>query len=213
MKKSILLGLLSLTVSVLPSLGQGTIKLDNYNTSGPYITYGSAGLPANGVSGSAGTVGTGLLAGWTMGFYYALGDITGSTLPDPSGGEGIPGTFGGVYTLATGSGSTAAFYTSTFNTPGAAKANSVFVVPGTSSNGGDTITMMVVAYNGSSSYASSDLRDHSGAFIMTTAGSTSVTPSLTGQSMPGFAIVTPEPSIFALVGMGGLMLIRFRRRK
>src|SRR5665213_1867507 len=114
MKLSLIVGLLSVTCGAASSFGQGTIILDNYNSVGPFVTYGSPGIPANGVSGASGIVGlgvgSGLLSGWTFGLYYALGDVRGSIGIDPTGFNfGDPSTFGGGLTLATGSGSTAPF--------------------------------------------------------------------------------------------------------
>ena len=53
----------------------------------------------------------GLLGGWTVGLYYALGTLS---INDPAG-MGMPDTH---LTMATGLGSTALMYTSAFNTPG-----------------------------------------------------------------------------------------------
>ncbi|MFZ0828121.1 MAG: hypothetical protein WAO02_11920, partial [Verrucomicrobiia bacterium] len=74
MKKTTLLAIVGLAAGVATSYGQGTILLDNYSTSGPNINYGAG-------SGGSG----GLLAGWTMGMYYALGNVTGSVASDPTG--------------------------------------------------------------------------------------------------------------------------------
>jgi PEP-CTERM motif len=216
MKKSLMLGLLALGVSAASTLAQSVIKLDNYNSAGPYVNYGEAGMPANGVSGASGAVGTGLQAGWTFGFYYALGNVTGTQGTDPNSNPiGIPGTggFAPGLTLASGSGSTAAFASSAFNNPGAAKAGSVFVIPGTSGNGAETITVMAVAYNGAD-YASSSYRGHSSEFTLTTSSSTSTSPTLVGSGMPAFSVfIVPEPSVFALAGLGAAGLMLIRRKK
>jgi hypothetical protein len=208
MKKSVLFGLFSALAIANQTFGQGTIFLDNYFTSGPNVTYGSPGIPANGVSGAQGTPGTGLLAGYTMGFYYALGNV----VVNPDGtGQADPSTLGAL-TLATGSGSTAAFYTSSFNTPGRAFASSYYQVAGTAFAGGDTITVMVIAYSGAN-YASASWRAHSAAFTMTTSAGNSASPNATGVSMPAFAIIIPEPSVFALASLGASVLLLFRSKK
>src|SRR5258708_4739050 len=111
MKKSLMLGVFGLAAIVNSSMGQGLILLDNYNTGGPNVTYGSTGIPAKWIGRHFGSRGTGLQAGWTLGFYYVLGDVRSSIIPDPPG-EGIPSVFGGGLILATGTGSTAAFFTS-----------------------------------------------------------------------------------------------------
>lgn len=206
MKRSLVIAILGVACSAISSFGQGTILLDNYSTSGPNVTYGQSGIPADGQSGAPGIVGSGLQAGWTFGFYYALGNTTGSISPDGSG-YADPSTLGGGLALATGTGSTAAFFTSSFGHAGEAQASSPYLVTG--SVGGDTITVMLVAYNGSS-YTSSDIRGHSTAFTMTT-GTSSATK--VGSFMPGFAVVVPEPSIFGLAGLGAFALLRWQRRK
>jgi hypothetical protein len=211
MKKSLLIGLLGLSLNVASSFGQGTIFLDNYFTSGPDVRYGTPGIPANGFGGAQGTPGTGLLAGWSMGFYYALGDVRGSIVPDPTGML-IPSGLGSALVLATGAGSTAEFFTSSFGTAGEGFSSSFFGVPGTAAAGGNTITMMVVAYAGSD-YATAGSRGHSDAFVMTTSASTSSNPNQVGNYMPAFSVNAPEPSSFALMGMSGIAWLIVRRRK
>lgn len=210
MKKSILIGLLGVVVNAATSSwGQGFIKLENYNTSGPNVTYGEAGIPANGVSGTTGTVGGGLLAGWTAGLYYAQGDITGSVPVDPYGFQD-PTILNAGFVLGTGTGSTAAFFTSTFNTPGQFFSSTLFQA---SAAAGSVVTIEVVAYSGAN-YASATYRAHSAAFTMTTLVGGAVNPAIVGNFMPAFSIfIIPEPSAFALLGMGGIVMLTFRRRK
>jgi hypothetical protein len=211
MKKSLILGLLGLAASVVPSFGQGTIFVDNYFTSGPTITYG-AGVAANGVNGAPGTPGTGLLAGWTMGIYWALGNVTGSIAADPSG-MALISSLGGGLALATGAGSTADLFTSSFGTPGRGFSGSFLSLPGTSAAGGQTITVITVAYGGSS-YDTAGFRGHSTAFTMVTSAGTSSSPNALGASMPAFSIDTiPEPSSFALMGISGVAWLIVRRQK
>jgi hypothetical protein len=197
MKKSLLTGLLGLSLSVASSFGQGTIFLDNYFTSGPTITFSPSGVA--------------LPAGWTMGFYYALGDVRGSVASDPFGIES-PSTLGGGLTLAIGPGSTADFFTSSFGTPGRGFASSFFGVPGTAAAGGNTITLMVVAYDGST-FDSSPHRGHSAGFIMTTSANNSSSPNSVGSFMPAFSVFIPEPSSFALMVMSGFAWLIVRRQK
>jgi len=212
MKKSLIIGMLALAGTVASTFGQGAIKLDNYNSGGPYVTYGQAGIPANGVSGTAGVLGAGLGAGWTFGLYTVVGNATASVGADASH-TADPATLGGGLLLGTGSGSTAPFFTSSFNTPGAAKASSTFIVPGTAAGGGDTITVMLVAYNGAD-YLSSGYRGHSTAFTLTTSAGNSPSPVLTGGSPSSFGVfIVPEPSVFALAGLGGAFLMLIRRKK
>ena len=199
MKKKLLLSVLGMTA--VSSFGQGAIKLDNYNTSGPYVTYGA---------GWGALTGTGLGTGWTMGFYYwnALGNFTGSTFSDPSG-FADPTTLGS-YLLATGAGSTATFGLDGQN--GAARAGSVWAVPiAPGSAGGATVTLMIVAYVGSSYMTAWD-RNHSAPFTLVTSDSSSPSTIRTGTAMPGFTVpMFPEPSALALAGLGGAAWLLFRR--
>ncbi len=78
MKKSLLIGLLSLAASAATTFGQSAILMDSYNTTGPYITYG-ASVPQNGVSGALGTP-SGKIVGnstgtspWSAGLVFCVG--------------------------------------------------------------------------------------------------------------------------------------------
>lgn len=210
MKKSLIIGLLGLATSMATSFGQGVILLDNYNLGPGIVTYGQANEPANGVSGASGTVGTGLLAGWTMGLYYVVGNATGSVGADPSG-TADPATLGGGLTLGSGGGSTAAFFTSS-GTPGQALGGAVFAVPGTAATGGDTVTFVLVAYNGAS-YANAGYRGHSAAFTRPLSANNSPAPNSTGLPTSFGVFAVPEPSIFALSGLGAAALMLVRRKK
>jgi hypothetical protein len=206
MKKTLIITVLGASLSTLSSYGQGLILLDNYNTGGPNVTFGV---------GSGGTVGAGLTAGWTMGLYYAVGNISGSIGADASG-TAIPSDLGALV-LGSGAGSTAAFSTSTFGTDGQALSGATFTVPGTLSAGGDTITVMLIAYNGAT-YADSTVRGHSSAFTMPTSAATSNSPNPVGSYMSAFSVYSvtpvPEPSTLALAGLGGFgMLMALRRKK
>jgi len=200
MKKSILLAAIGLVASVSSTFGLGYILLDNYASSGPMVTYGPGGLNP---------VGTGLGAGWTAGFYYALGNVTGSIAADPSG-YADPTTLGGGLVLGTGPGSTAAFGFPF--APGYFSAPQGFQI---ADNPGDTITVMVVAYDGAS-YATSLDRGHSVAFTMPLGAVTTPPPvNAVGFFMPGFSIITPvpEPATLALGGLGLASLLFFRRKQ
>jgi len=199
MKKSILLATIGLAVSVAPSFGLGYIVMDNYNTGGPDVTYG----PGSGV-----LTGQGLGAGWTAGLYFAQGDVRSSIGADPTGFAN-PSTLGGGLTLGTGPGSTAAFDLYPFDTPGEFLASTGFQI---NDNPGDTITVMIVAYNGSS-YATSFDRGHSDPFTMITSANISPDPNKVGDHMPGFSVPVPEPATVALGGLGLAALLVCRRKQ
>jgi len=212
MKKSLILGLLGLAAAVAPCFGQGTVFLDNYFTGGPNINYGEAGVPANGQSGAAGVSGAGVnAAGWTMGLYYVVGTQVVPADPNPKP-IGDPSVFGGL-TLGTGAGSTASIFAPPFSTAGEGFSSGFFAVPGTAIGGGTTITLEIVAYNGAD-YASSTFRGHSAAFTMAVSSSSSPSPNPTGSAMPSFSVyAVPEPSVFALSGLGAAALMLIRRKK
>jgi hypothetical protein len=193
MKKTILFATISLTISTTPSFGLGYILLDNYASSGQPITYGPGGL---------GPVGTGLGVGWTVGFYYALGDVRGAIADDPTG-YADPSTLGGGLTLATGSGTT-----TTFIVPGYFAATETAVFPG---NPKDTITLMVVAYYGAN-YGSALSRGHSSTFTMPLGTLIGPDPSV-GHYMPGFSVPIPEPAALVLGGFMAAASILYRRKQ
>ena len=198
MKKIILAAIISLTFTATQSFGLGVILMDNYNSfnqnGGPVITYGPGG---------AGPAGTGLGSTWTAGLYYALGDVRGSIAHDFAG-YADPSTLGGGLTLALGPGSTAQF--DVFGTAGEFAASQTFQI---NDNPGDTITAMVVAYDGAD-YSTSLNRGHSDAFIMTTSVINDPSPHLVGDYMPGFSVPIPEPAtlVFAGLGLAGVLALR-----
>lgn len=201
MKKTLIIGIGSLAVTVASSLGQGFIALDNYDSGAhPLITYGT---------GFGAQTGTGLTAGWTVGIYLAQGDVLNFIASDPTT-VADPSVLGGGLFLGTGVGSTAAVYTSSFNTPGQFFSANTFQASAAS---GSTITAMIVVYNGAN-YTSSVIRGHSAAFTMTTAAGTSPIPMYVGDAMPAFSVnIIPEPSVFALSGLGAAALMLVRRKK
>jgi hypothetical protein len=207
MKRKILASIIGVaaTLAITSAQAQGRIKLDNYNTYGPYVVYGSganqiAGTAAgaNIVNGANGSVGS---LTWTLGVYWALGDVTGSVGSDSSGFG--TSSFNGL-TLGAGTGSTAPLVTA-----GAFLANNDFAVPGWVSG---PVTIEVVAYSGSD-YTSSAYRGHSAAYTIAPAtGSDFGKPIGTGLTSFGVFAV-PEPSTFALAGLGAAALLAFRRKK
>jgi len=209
MKKTLLAGICGLAACAATSYGQGFIALDNYSSSAhPLVTYGS-GVFANGISGALGQVGTGVTgSGWTVGLYFALGNVTASS--DQTAGNGIP------LALALGTGGTAGGATTTFlsgSLNGEFAASAYFqataATPGAS---GTTVTLEVVAYNGTD-YASATQRGHSAAFIIPALAGTSF-PNNVGDYMSTFSVTpVPEPTTLALAGLGGFGMLMALRRK
>lgn len=201
MKKTLLLSVCGFLVAVPPpSHGQGYIVLDNYNTSGPRVTCWA--LP----SGYADDR-------FTIGFYYALGDVVASVPSDPTG-IAIPG---GPLVLATGPGSTTGILGKSLD--GFFDSDTAFEVPGSSA--GDLVTLELIVYYGGSDYASSLWRGLSPPFVMVTKDLNEIFHALVGSDMPGGWGVesiepppprTPEPSSFpmAVLGIGALSILTWR---
>lgn len=216
MKKNLLipmLGVAALLSTAVSARAQGSLNLDNYTFDGGQITYG-AGFPG-GIGGN-GLQNAGPYGPWTVGLYYALGDVTGSIASDPTG-VADPSTLGGGLTFLTG----AAGDTTTFNVPGEPgyfETTSHAVISGYSSG---LVTFMAVVYDGTT-FDNSTIRAHSAAFTLTLAtgneslpvisSGTSTDPGSVG--MPAFSVYgpVPEPSGFALASLGVATWFGFRRR-
>src|SRR5208283_2994413 len=94
MKKSLLIGIISLAAGAATSFGQGFIWLDNYDsTAHPIISYG----PGSGGSGPLGT-------GFTVGMYIGAGALT---LPSDPSGFADPSILNPSLVFASGAGGTA----------------------------------------------------------------------------------------------------------
>jgi len=204
MKKSIALGLLGLAAAAAPSFGQGYIWLDNYSSgTDPMLAYWP-GVPANGVSGALGS--GGLSSAWTVGFYWAPGNIS----IVQAGGWDMPDA---TLTLATGLGSTAQVAGSAFGWLGYYGSPVPF---DSGSTANTTLTLEIVVYPTSAgSYVDAPFRYHSFPFTMPTVASNSPAPVYTGDYMGPFIAfpVSPEPTTVAFAALGGLALWLMRRRK
>lgn len=212
MKKSILLGIIGIAASVATSAyGQGAILLQNYVSSlnptgnSPVLALGGAPIGAS---------------GFTLGLYWATGNITGSIAADGTAGPGkawgtaIPTSLNAALALATGTGSSISVFDSSGGYPGSYLSAASYN-PG--AGNGTLITVMLVAYNGAN-YGASTVRGHSQAFTMTTATGTAF-PQHSGdlETDGGFQVqnvsVIPEPTTMALGGLGLASLLLFRRKQ
>ena len=190
MKKTLVATILGIATAASVH-AQGRIVMDTYASAvAPYplITYGTSGVPIPSSSG------------YTVGFYYST---VAATFNDPSG-TGVPG---GTFVLATGVGSTAPLGAIPASA-GLFTSSTDFVIPG---NFGVPVYLVVVAYNGAN-YVTSTLRGHSTVFTVTANNSFGGGTPL-GAAMQAFNIPIPEPSTFALAGLGLAGLLIFRRRK
>jgi hypothetical protein len=189
MKKALVATILGLA-TVVSTFAQGRVNLDTYNNAPyPVISYGA---------GAGGTQGNPINSTFNIGIYWVAG--TPVIANDPSG-VADPATLG--LTLGTGLGST----TTIIGSSGLFSSTADFAMPGLSSG---QATILIVAYNGAT-YADSLVRGHSAAFVITPA-QLGAAPGL--GSMPQFSVLpVPEPSTFALAGLGLASLLIFRRRK
>jgi len=210
MKKILVSAILGLA-AIASVQAQSAIQLYTYGTAqetAPGIVYGAT---ANGTSGAGVTTG-----GYTVGYYYSVGDVTVAANAFTGGGTTVSGANNGTLvgsglTLASGVGATTALGA---DGPGQYNSASASVIPGLNSTA--TITVVLVAYSGASYEASGTggtYRGHSAAFTMP-ANASPAFALFTGNFAPLFAVnAVPEPSTFALAGLGLASLLIFRRRK
>lgn len=192
MKKALVTSLLGLAAAVAVQ-AQGTVKFLNYGfTTLAPVTYGPTGN---------GPLNAGVNNTYTAGLYYQFGTVSWA------GGLDDPAAAG--WTLASASATFAA--PNVGNTPGFFDGGNV-VIPGYLPTTGP-ISFVVVAYNGAS-YATSLYRGSSVGFTLPSIA-TGLTPA--GELGAGFqpfqVNLVPEPSSFALAGLGLAGLLIFRRRK
>jgi len=199
MKRKIIASLLGVAGSlamVVSSHGQGSVNFANYasDVNAP-VTFGQT-ANVNGVNGiSGGLVGS----EFTAALMYSLdGGATYTLLTTlASGNPGYPSAFSGVDngSAAIGSGYFVA-------------SPATVTIPGYSSG---PVSFIVQAYHGAS-YAAGDWKGQSAAFTVPSIATGLTTPGdLVG--MQAFVVTVPEPSIFALAGLGAAGLMAFRRKK
>lgn len=199
MKKTLVSAILGLA-AIASVQAQGVVTLYNYAVSP--ILYGQIQ--------AGGAVGTGIVnpdtvtGNWTVGLYYALASTTSAATANTAmSGDG---GFGLIPLLTLGSG-TAVLST----TPGEFGPASSGAMAGVA--GGQNATVVIVAWQNGGSYATAAVRGHSAAFTIGATVAPS-TPNDVGPLMGSFNVyAVPEPSTFALAGLGLAGLLIFRRRK
>lgn len=190
MKKALVTTILGLAAAVAVQ-AQGTVKFLNYGfTTDAQVTYGPTGN---------GPLNAGVNNTYTAGLYYQLGTVSWA------GGIADPGASG--WTLASASATFAA--PNVGNTPGYFDGGNV-VIPSYVTG---PISFVVVAYTGAN-YSNAVYRGSSIGFTLPDIA-TGLTPA--GEFGAGFqpfqVNFVPEPSSFALAGLGLAGLLIFRRRK
>jgi len=201
MKKVLVAAILGLA-AVTSVKAQGSVILYNYNT-GKLINYGQ---------NSGGTVGQPVTGGYSVAFYFVAGDQTAtinSAFSADANANGNLATLAPTLSLYTGANGIA-----TIGTDAAGYFSNVSASANVGAAG--TYTFVIVAYNGTS-YANStgvgQARGHSQAFTFSAVASPSTPGTLGSGSWTSFAVsAVPEPSTFALAGLGLAGLLIFRRR-
>lgn len=196
MKRKLAAAILGIAASVgmvASAHAQGRVFFNNYasSTSAP-VHYGA---------NTGGTVGAGVNSTYTAGLWYFLGT---ATLSAGTGTDLMP------------SGWELASVTQQFNTGGPGS-EGFFVGPiaQISDYVSGPITFAVTAYNGTAyNSATTTAQGHSAGFTLS---SIATGGNPTGQFGPGlqsFSVLpVPEPSIFALSGLGAAALMLIRRKK
>jgi len=201
MKRSIVasvLGIIASVAMVSKAQAQGSVVFANYANGGSLTSPVTYNGPAQGglVSGEA--VGT----GFTASLLYSYGANLGVNYTDAGVTAGFLAASGDI---ANGAG----LFGSTGN---------AVTIPGYTSG---TVDFIVRVYNGSS-YANSAIRGESGVVtlsVLATAGNLLPTGSLMSNNgnattpLSAFAVTpVPEPTVFALAGLGAAALMVIRRK-
>jgi len=202
MKRIIVTSLLGIAVSsiaVAPSYGQGHVMFANYNSAADApVTYSTDPIYA-----PPGKAGLAVGSGFSASLYYAFG-----TISDPNALtllENQPNYPTPFFGSADGDTAHGAGYF----------IGGEVIIPGYISG---PITFEVVAWAnsgqyGGTSYANSWLRGASTLFTLPSIAVGLSQPSELGPGLLPFTVgIVPEPSTFALVGLGSLALLLFRRR-
>jgi hypothetical protein len=192
MKRTVIamaVGAISGLAALTSAQAQGVVQLDNYASSGNLISYNGSPLPGS--------------SAYTVGLFWAAGNVVGSVPADPTG-TAVPG---GPLALGTGAGST-----TPTTAPGYFSSTANFAMTGVAA--GTAATFEIIAYNGAS-YAAATIRGHSAPFSLN-AGANGGALVQVGLGMPAFSLFStsvPEPTTMALAGLAGASLLLFRRRK
>jgi len=190
MKKVLVAAILGLAATASVK-AQGQIILYNYAQPSTKIVYGQ---------NSGGTLGNGITGSWTIGLYDVAGNSVTAVNTFFTGDSGRGTLVGSGLTLETETATLISGYPGQY---GPTTVTTPFSGTG---------TFVIVAYNGAT-YETSSIRGHSTAFTANSAVSPAL-PIDIGSVASSFAVVgpIPEPSTFALAGLGLAGLLIFRRR-
>lgn len=173
---------------LMPSDNQSTAAIQTFTTdaTGGEVGFLLVGGPVNGADGTTGV--TAQIFAVTAGGTDGAATVTLGALLDTSDTVDLPAT-----------GDHPALATFNFGGDVTLAANTLYAV-GFSTDGGSTLADVRVGYAGGSSYSGGESFDAAGDVTFATAFDVSI----------GFADV-PEPGSIALLGLGGLMMLRRRR--
>jgi len=181
---------------------QGFVTFGNYDSSAP-VLYGAGNT-------AGGSAGAGVNTQFSAGLWYFLGTATLGAATD------------GNDLLSAHAGWELASVSAQFNTGQFAGAAGVGYFSGIGANSTATIsdyvsgpiTFSVTAYDGAS-YANAGNRGHSAGFTLPTITTGNGAVGEFGPGLTSFSVfpTVPEPSVFALSGLGAAALMLIRRKK
>jgi len=194
-----MLGIAASISLVSSAHAQGRVFFNNYGGSGANSTF----APVTYGAGTGGTVGAGVNNTYTAGLWYFLGT---TTLAAGTGKDTLPAGWElASITQQINSGATAG-----------AGGEGLFVGPiaQISDYVSGPITFAVTAFNGTAyNSATTTAQGHSAGFTTTIATGQAATQNF-GPGLTSFSVLpVPEPSIFALSGLGAAALMLIRRKK
>jgi len=184
MKRTLIASILGIAASVVSSYGNGFIW---FNT---YVVNNYHGAPVTYYPGSSPVSGL-----WNVQMAYYVG--TGIT--DPSSSNSLLSNWN----------LDGAVVNTTFFDKGYVAVSPSYSIPAYPSTGGVPVELEMLVFNGVS-YAGSTIRAHSAAFTLPSIAVGVELPT-TMNGLVGFSLI-PEPSTFALAGLGAAGWLSFRRR-
>jgi len=204
MKKSAIASLLTVAALAITasSYGQGSVQFQNYNfgatTLNAPVTFGVTATSG----GKAGTAGVRVGSEFTADLLYSLdGGTTYSLL---TGAQSGSATYPTPFAFGVGADGDAVNFSGYFF-------GNPVTIPGYSSG---PISFIVEAFTGGTSYANAtQWRGQSSSFTMPSIATGTAPPSDFAGLTAFTVLPVPEPSIFALAGLGAAGLMAIRRKK
>lgn len=208
MKKALVAAILGIALKATVAHGQGYIVMENYklvNGVTPVfagVTYGPSGAAKAGQF-------VGAAAGFKADLLYSLNGGATYSLAAGSQTSFFSGSADGGTPTTDGAGS---FLGSTVTIPGYTSGSVMFIVEAyngasygqVGSFNGQSAPFTIASLNNNVALPSADLLNGTGQLPFTGSASTAMQP---------FVVNVPEPSIFALAGLGAAGLMAFRRKK